>query len=167
MELVKSIYKGFEGVSITENKLQQYIVANPFKFGLSDLKYLCGKGGGGGDFSGFYEGKKIKIEVEWVYSDYYNHIGVPRFKDVEMLICIDGIYPSNGWRKILPPIIKYYNLEDFNNWLTKNYEYYCKVKIHRFSYNQNKKHPTLIIPQKHLDEYLYYKTPLKSLFTYS
>lgn len=154
--MVESIFMGFgDGFGVTENKLQQYIFDNSSKFGLFELKYLCGKGGGGGDFSALYNGERIKVEVEWIYSDYGNHIGVPKFLDVKMLICVDGIYPNERWKKVLPPIIKYYNQEDFNNWLMKN----CGriVNIYKFRYNEKKKHPKYIVPLERLNGYLYYK----------
>lgn len=107
--------RGFEGETLYEIWLQRYIVDNAAKLGLTFIKYLTGKAGGGGDLKVIYQGKVEKAEVEWLYSD-YNHQHNPKFKDTNILICLNWLDPIEEEKKKLPKIIIYIDIDDFSQW---------------------------------------------------
>lgn len=105
---------------VSEGKLQRYIMENREKFGFTQLRY--GKKGEGIDFVGTYKGQEVKVEVEIAYAGYSSHFGDPRFKDVKILICLEGAYPTEQEKPSYPPIILYVKTDEFRKWLKQKGE---------------------------------------------
>jgi len=114
----RCIYFGFKGDALLEYWLQRYLRENASKYGMKIIKCLSGRGGGGGDFLVQYQGERMKVEVEWIYS-FYDHANDPKYNDVKILACLDILKP--GDEKELkkygcPPIVVWLSTEDFSRW---------------------------------------------------
>jgi len=107
----------FEGDWLDEFWLQRYVRENANRYGFKVVKSLSGRGGGGGDLLAERNGEFFKIEVEWIWSSYFEHIGDSKYEDVKMLVCCKaGLDVTPEARIKLPKEIVYVEPDDLSKW---------------------------------------------------
>ena len=94
-----------------ERWLQQYIMAHYQGLGFSQLK---GPFNQGVDFNGIHNGKKVKVEAEWQYANYYFHQHPPKWADILIVATLEP--PPAKYLSILPSRIINVDLQQVIEW---------------------------------------------------
>ncbi len=115
--------------------LQRYIKENNRQMGFTDFH---GPYNIGPDFKGVYQGKRVKIEVEWDYANYIQHKHPPDFAD----ILIVGTYKAapERLREKLPRFIIHVDSAEVIKWaqprvILKNEQDYYSFTWRRLARN--------------------------------
>ncbi len=94
-----------------ERWFQQYIIAHSRDLGFSQLK---GPFSQGVDFKGIYKGKRVKVEAEWQYANYYFHQHPKSWADILIVATLEPA--PDTYRDLLPPTIINVDIKEVIEW---------------------------------------------------
>lgn len=126
-----------------ERWFQQYILTHSEALGFTKLKGPYRKGV---DFKGIYKGKRVKVEAEWHYENYYFHQHPQSWADI-LIVATQEPAPDK-YRGIFPPIIINIDIKKVIEW--------AQPRVDEREREDFKLYPWRRLSRNLLDLYAYY-----------